>query len=84
MEVLRELTRGMERMLARVPTGSDPRRGWQDEGRRIFAPARTRRAKMEISNISKRITCEGAALVAMHLARGVNAALLSRAAGPAQ
>jgi hypothetical protein len=40
----------MERMLARVPTGPDPPRGWQDEGLRVFAPKEMHRMRSSVSN----------------------------------
>ena len=49
-EIFREFTRGLERMLARAPTGPDPPRGWQDEGQRLFAPGQLRRMEVAVSN----------------------------------
>jgi predicted DNA-binding transcriptional regulator YafY len=50
MEILREFTKGMERMLARVPTGPDPPRGWQDESERVFGPKQMQKMRMSVSN----------------------------------
>jgi hypothetical protein len=50
MEILRELTKGVERILARVPTGPDPPRSWEDECERAFAPGHVKRMKVLVSN----------------------------------
>lgn len=37
-------------MLARIPTGPDPPRGWQDEGVRMFGAREMRRMRLNVSN----------------------------------
>jgi len=38
VEIFREFTKSMERMLARIPAGPDPPIGWRDEGLRLTEP----------------------------------------------
>jgi len=50
LEILREFTKGTERMLARIPAGPDPPKGWQDEGQRVFDPKEMHRMRLNVSN----------------------------------
>jgi hypothetical protein len=50
LQILREFTKGVERMLAHVPTGPDPPPGWEDECERVFAPGQLRAMKSAVSN----------------------------------